>query len=187
MEWVVETALPQEIRKLASAIEKKDAALVLMNVDLRDSDNKIQVIQYEKVALQPWRDVDQVELQRCQNTIIHLRTHYVEHARNPGKSNIIIIVRKHTTPANDRFHDLPYFVARIQRRKRYVKLRWFDKHFTDHDFIVEINNPNSIHAFNWFDEEGHTEQKHNRSRLIDLTREELYAQWIPAILDNGEE
>ena len=186
MEWVVETALPQEIRKLASAIEKKDAALVHMNVDLRDSDNKIQVIQYEKVALQPWRDVDQVELQRCQDTIIHLRTHYVEHARDPGKSNIIIIVRKHTTPANDRFHDLPYFVARIQRRKRYVKLRWFDQHFTDHDFIVEINNPNSIHAFNWFDEEGHTEQKHNRSRLIDLTREELYAKGIPAILDDGE-
>ena len=49
----METALPQEIRKLVSAIEKKDAALVLMNVDLRDSDNKIQVIQYEKVALQP--------------------------------------------------------------------------------------------------------------------------------------
>ena len=85
-------------------------------------------------------------------------------------------MRKHTTPANDRFHDLPYFVARIQRRKRYVKLRWFDKHFTDHDFIVEISNPNSIYAFNWFDEEGHTEQKHNRSRLIDLTREELYAK-----------
>ena len=49
----METALPQDIRKLASAIEKKDAALVLMNLDLRDSNNKIQVIQYEKVALQP--------------------------------------------------------------------------------------------------------------------------------------
>ena len=96
-------------------------------------------------------------------------------------------MRKHTTPANDNFHDLPYFVVRRQRRKRYVKLRWFDKHFTDHDFIAEINNPNSIHVFNWFDEKGHAEQKHNRSRLIDLTREELYAKGIPAILDDGEE
>ena len=129
----------------------------------------------------------QTKLQKCQDTITHIKTRYVPHAKDLGKDSIIIILWKHTTPANDRFHDLPYFGARIQRRKRYVKLRWFDKHFTDHDFIVEINNPNSIHAFNWFDEEGHTEQKHNRSRLIDLTREELYAKGTPAILDDGEE
>ena len=41
---------------------------------------------------------------------------------------------------------------RIQRRKRYVKLRWFDRHFPDHEVIVEIDNPNSIHAFNRFEE-----------------------------------
>ena len=35
MEWVVETVLPREVRKLASAIEKKDAAIALMNDDLR--------------------------------------------------------------------------------------------------------------------------------------------------------
>ena len=58
---------------------------------------------------------------------------------------------KHTTPAKDKFHGLPYYLARIQRRKRYVKLRWFDQHFPDHEIIVEIDNPNSIHAFNRFE------------------------------------
>ena len=58
---------------------------------------------------------------RLQETF--LRTRYVPHARNPGKDNIIIIVRKHTTSANDKYYDLPYYVARIQGRKRYVKLR----------------------------------------------------------------
>ena len=92
----------------------------------------------------------QVELQKCQDTITHLRTRYVDHTRDPGKYNIIIIVRKHTTSANDKFHDLPYYIARIQRRKRYVKLRWFDQHFPDLEVIVELGNPNNIHACNRF-------------------------------------
>ena len=68
---------------------------------------------------------------------------------------------------------MPYCVARIQRRKRYVKLRWFDRHFPDHEAIVDIENPNSIHAFDRFEEEEHAERKYNHFRLIDLTGEEL--------------
>ena len=162
------------------ATEEKDEALALLNDDLKNRE-------YENVALQAQRDVFEAQLQRCQDTIIHLRTRYVDHARDPGKDNIIIIVRKHTTSANDKYHDLPYYVARIQRRKRYVKLRWFDRHFPDHEVIVEIDNPNSIHVFNRFEKEGHAERKHNHFRLIYLTREELYAMGVPAILVDEEE
>ena len=162
------------------ATEEKDAETALLNDDLQNRE-------YENVALQAQRDVYQTQLQKCQGTIIHLKTRYVDHARDPGKDNIIIIVRKHTGPANDKFHDLPYYVARIQRRKRYVKLRWFDRHFPDHEVIVEIDNPNSIYAFNRFKEEGHIERRYNHFRITDLTREELYAMGIPAILDDDEE
>ena len=79
---------------------------------------------------------------------------------------------------------MPYYGARIQRRKRYVKLRWFDP---DHEVIVEIDNPNSIPTLNRFEKEGQAEQKYNPFRLIDLTREELYAIGVPSILDDGEE
>ena len=96
----------------------------------------------------------QAELQKCQDIITHLKRRYVPHARDPGKDNIIILVRKHTTSVNDKYHDLPYYVARIQHGKRCVQLRWFDQHFPDHEIIVEIDNPNSIHAFNRFEEEG---------------------------------
>ena len=48
-------------------------------------------------------------------------------------------------------------------------------------FIVEIDNPNSMHAFNRFEEERHAEIKYNNFRLIDLTKEELYAMGLPAI------
>ena len=74
----------------------------------------------------------------------------------------------------------------MQRRKRYVKLRWFDPHFPDQEIIVEIGNPNSIHAFNRFEEEGHVERRYNHFRLIHLTRKELYVMGVPAILDEKE-
>ena len=123
----------------------------------------------------------------CKQKETHLKTRYVDHARDPGKDNIIIIVRKHIRPANDKYHDLSYYIARIQRRKRYVKLRWFDQHFPDNEVIVEIDNPNSIHAFNRFEEEEHAERKYNHFRLIDLAREELYLMGVPVILDDAEE
>ena len=143
----------------------------MLTDDLQDRNNQIQAIQYENVALLAQKDAYQAESQKCQDTITHLKTRYVPHAKNLGKDNIIIIVRKHTTSTNDKFHDLLYYVARIQQRKRYVKLRWFDRYFPDHEVIVEMHNIESIHALNRFKEEGHAEQKYNYFWLIDLTQE----------------
>ena len=114
MEWVVETVLPREVRKLASTIEGTNAVIALMNDDLQGHDDQIQAIKYENVALQAQKDVCQAELQKCHDTITHPKARYVSHAEDPGKDNIIIIVRKHTTPAKDKSHDLPYYIARIQ-------------------------------------------------------------------------
>ena len=148
----------------------------MLNDDLKNRE-------YENVALEAQKDVYQAELQKYQDIISHLETRYVPYARNLGKDNIIIIVRKHTTPANDKFHELPYYVASIQRRRRYVKLRWLDRHFPDHEVIVEIDNANGIHAFNRFEEEGHAERRYNHFKLIDLMREDLYTMGVPVILD----
>ena len=156
-------------------------------MNIEEKHNQVQSIKYENVALQAQRDVHQVQLVKCQDTIIHLRILYMDHARDLGKDNTIIIVRKHARPANDKYHVLPYYIARIQRHKRYVKLRWFDRHFTDHEIIVTIDNPNGIHAFNRFEEEGHAERRYNHLRLIDLKREELYVMGVHAILDDEEE
>ena len=75
------------------------------------------------MALQEQRDFYQRQLQKSEDIIIYLRARYVDHARDSGKDNIIITVSKHTTSTNDKYHDLPYYVSRIQRRKRYVRLR----------------------------------------------------------------
>ena len=170
----------EERQNHQQAIEGKDVKIALLNDDL-------QKCEYENVVLQAKKDAYQAELQKYQDIITHLETRSVPHAKSPGKDNIIIIVRKHTTPANDKFHDLPYYIARLQRYKRYVKLRWFDRHFPDHEIIVEIDNPNGIHAFDRFEEEGHAERRYNHFRLMDLTGEDLYTMGVPAILDDDEE
>ena len=69
----------------------------------------------------------------------------------------------------------------IQKRKRYVKLRWFDRHFPQHEIIVELA-PNSIVNFNRFEEDGYVDRKYNHFRLLEnLTRDDLYDMGIPAI------
>ena len=53
MEWVMETDLPQQDWKSASAIEERDAALALIHDDLRDRDNQIQAIDTARKTIFP--------------------------------------------------------------------------------------------------------------------------------------
>ena len=73
MEWVVETILPRKARKLTSVIEERGAALAVLTDDLQDRNNQMQVIQYENVALQAQKNVYQTQLQKCRDTITHLK------------------------------------------------------------------------------------------------------------------
>ena len=166
------------------AIEEKDAALALLSDDLQDRDNRIQAIEYENIGLQGEIRAYQEQLQRSQNRVTELSERHVDHARNPGLDNIVIIIRKHTKPENDKYHHYPYYISRIQRRNRFVKLHWLGHHFPNHEIIVELDSPNAIHKFNRFEEEGHIERQYNHFSLIDLTRDDLYIQGIPGIIDD---
>ena len=145
---------------------------------IEDRYHKIQAIEYENVGLQGEIRAYQAQLQVSQNRIAELVERYVDHCRNPSKDNIVIIVRKHTTPGNDKYHNFSYYISRIQRRKCYIKLRWLELYFPDHEVIVEIDNPNSIHTFNRLEEEEHIERQYNHFRLLDLTRDDLYRRGI---------
>ena len=76
----------------------------------------LQNREYENVALQVQRDVYKDQLQKCQDIITHLRTRYVDHAKDSGKDNIVMIIEKNTAPEEDEFYEYPYYIARIQRR-----------------------------------------------------------------------
>ena len=67
------------------AIEEKDVALALLNDDLQNRE-------YENVELQAQKDVYKDQLQKCQDIITHLRARYIDHAKYPGKDNIVTII-----------------------------------------------------------------------------------------------
>ena len=169
----------QEILRLneeyQQAIEDKDAALALLNDDLQNRE-------YENVALQVQRDVYKDQLQKCQDTITHLRTRYVDHAKDPGKGNIVMIIEKNTATEEDEFYEYPYHIARTQRRFISTKRRWFRAQYLHHRFIIEeLDNANSIHASNRFEEKEYVEHFQCHFRLVDLLRDVLYALATPAI------
>ena len=124
---------------------------------IKERDNQIQATKYENVALQAQRDVYQAQLLRCQDQIRNIIINRcVPRANNPGKDNIVMVVEKNTTPEEDDFYEYPYYIARIQRRFISTKRRWFRVQYPHHRFIIEeLDNENSIHAFNRFEEEGH--------------------------------
>ena len=93
--------------------------------------------EYENVALQAQSDVYKEQLQKCQDIITHLRTCYVDHAKGPGKDNIVMIIEKNTTSEQDEFYEYPYYVARIQRRFINAKRQWFKAQYPHHRFITE--------------------------------------------------
>ena len=88
-------------RRFDARIE--DAGIALMNDDLKDRDNQIQAIKYENVALQAQRNVYKDQLQKCQDIITHLRTRYVDHAKDLVKDNIVMIIEKKAAPEEDEF------------------------------------------------------------------------------------
>ena len=61
----------------------------------------------------------------------------------------------------------------VCKTKMYIKLRWPNQHCPDHEANTEVDNPNSIHAFNRFGE-GHIEHLQCQFKLIGLTQEDLY-------------
>ena len=95
VKWLTKKGIEKTQEEHQQDIEKKDAAIALFNDDLQNR-------KYENVALQAQKDVYQAELQKYQDIITHLETH-VPHAKNPGKDNIVIIVQKHATSANDKY------------------------------------------------------------------------------------
>ena len=68
------------------------------------------------MVLQAQRDVYKNQLQKCQDIIIHLKACYVDHAKDPDRDNIVMIIEKNTAPEEDGLYEYPYCIARIQRR-----------------------------------------------------------------------
>ena len=153
----------------------------MLNDDLKNRE-------HDNVALQAQRDVYKEQLEKCHNTITHLKKRYVSHAKDPVKNNIVMIIEKNTTPEEDEFYEYPYYIARIKRRFINTKRRWFKAQYLHHRFIMkEQDNANVIHAFNRFEEEGFVERFQCHFRLVDIACDAFYVLATPAISDDNED
>ena len=192
-DWILRDVIPRGVNKLMEeehqkaidekqkAIEEKDMQLALLNDDLTESENLVRELEFNNTGLQGEIRAKDQEIARRQSEITELRQRYVDHCRDPRKDNTVMITRKHTSDEDDEHFEYPYYISRIQRCKIPTKRRWLLTQFPDSEEIVVIDNPNSVHAFNRLEEEGHVERYGCHFKLIDLTREDLYDMGVPAI------
>ena len=125
MEWVVETILPREIRKLASVIEEKDNPI--QNLEHTNEKHQHKILKINK-------EIDDLIKSRQ----VPLRGYFV---------NVLCFIKK----KSEKLH--PYYVIRCQFRqlekyKKCLKLR-----YSGMEEAGRCDDPNAIHLWNIFKSE----------------------------------
>ena len=105
MEWVCENVLPREVKKLTIVVEEKDAQIALLSDDLVLEQEHARQIEFNNTGLQGEIRAKDEEIVRRQAEIAELRERYVDHCRDPGKDNLVVITRKHTCESDDKHFD----------------------------------------------------------------------------------
>ena len=173
--------LEKVVKDRQKAIEEKDMHIALLDDDLTESQDLVRQLEFSNTGMQGEIRAKDQEIARREIELAQVRERHVDRCRDPGKDNVIVIFRKHTTDEDDEHFEYPYYISRIQRRAISIKRRWLLDQFPDSEEIVVIDNPNSVHAFNRLEEEGHVERYGCHFKLIYLTREDLYDLGVPAI------
>ena len=181
VKWLTRKGVEKYAEEHQRAIDEKDMQLALLNDDLTGSQEHARQLEYNNTGLQGEIRAKDQEIDRRREEIAELRERYVDHCRDPGKDNLVVITRKHTCEPDDKHFEYPYYISRIQRRVISKKRRWLLDQFPRSEEIVVIDSPNSVHAFNRLEEEGHVERYKCHFKLVDLSREDLYDLGVPAI------
>ena len=174
VKWLTCKGVEKVAEEHQKAIDEKDMQIALLDDDLTESQDLVRQLEFSNSGMQGEIRAKDQEIARRQSEIAELRERYVDHCRDPGKDNLVVITRKHTTDEDDEHFEYPYYISRIQRRVISAKRRWLLEKFPRCEEIVIIDNPNSVHAFNRLENEEHVERCGCHFKLIDLTREDLY-------------
>jgi len=162
VKWLTRKGVEKINEEHQQAIKAKKQQLALIHGAVRQ-------LRFNNVGLQG-------EIRAKDQEIATLYDRHVPNAQDPGKDNIVIIIRKNTEPENDEFFEYPYYIARIQRRYEASKRRFFDANFPNHETILNaVDNANSVHVFNRFEENTHVERHQCHFRLVDILEDVLRA------------
>ena len=99
--WISKKCLQKIKVENQEAPEEHEQAIALLSDNLQDRDKHIQ-----DAGLQGEIHAKDQLTEKCKNTITHLEKRHVDHARNTGKDNIIIIVQKNAILTTIKYHDL---------------------------------------------------------------------------------
>ena len=120
--WLTRKGVEKVIQEHQKAIEEKDTQLALLNDDLTESHQRatelqelVRQLDYNNMGLQGEIRAKDQEIARRETECVRLRERYVDHCQDPGKDNVVIIIRKHTGEEDDDRCEYPYYIARIQR------------------------------------------------------------------------
>ena len=133
MERHVRSDVPQEVRKLTSAIEEKDAALA-------HRDNQIQALEFTN---EEERQAHQKEILRLNEEIDDLIAN--RHVARRGCFEIVLcFIKKNSKEVH------PYYVIRYQYRQLEKHKRWPKLRYPNMEVADECDDPNAIHRWNRF-------------------------------------
>ena len=125
MEWVVETVLPREVRKLTSVIEEKD--------------NQMQ-------GLEHTNERHQQKILKLNEEIDDLiKNRHV--ARRGCFDNVLCFIKKNSGDGH------PYYVIRCQDRQLENHKRWLKLRYPSMEVAGRCDDPNAIHRWNRFKRE----------------------------------
>ena len=89
-------------------IDERDMQIALLDDDLTESQEHARQIEYNNTGLQGEIRAKDQEIARRETELAQVRERHVDRCRDPGKDNVIIIFRKHTTDEDDAHFQYPY-------------------------------------------------------------------------------
>ena len=130
MGWAVETVLPREVRKLASTIEGKDAALAHRG-------DQIEALEFTN---EEERQAHQQEILRLNGEINDLiaNSHV---ARRGCFDKVLCFIKQNCREV------LPYYVIRCQYRQLEKHKRWLKLCYPNMEVADDCDDPNAIHRW----------------------------------------
>ena len=157
MDWVCESVLPRETRKLAAEIEKKDTQLALLIDNLAERNNHIQAIQHENVALQTQRDV------------YHDQVQDLIHNRHVPRRNLIDNVLCFIDKNSDEQHQ--FYIIRCQQRRLENYKKCLRNRYPNMIILGECDDANAVHRWCQFKEDAIQDFYRNHFNLDEEGRE----------------
>ena len=158
MDWVVETILPKEVRKLAQKIDEKDSALALLNDDLNESQRNVAILEQNNVELQHLNEI--------------LQRRAVPYLNDSDKDNGMTVIHKND---DDEFHYYGICGQHIYRKNRKR-----DKlvSYPHGGVVLDVETPNAIVHYNWLKEIGCIIPDPERPRHFRLGRNMTHQQLL---------